>query len=75
MPFEINLTTVAVAIAELGRRAFELLSLMLEDKSAKPRTEIVPTSLVIRESCGATAKRMAGSKLETAPLGARRKSN
>lgn len=67
------LTTVAVAIAELGRRAFELLALMLDDKSAQPRTEIVPTSLVIRESCGAGSRRMTGSRSESAPKGAGKK--
>jgi LacI family transcriptional regulator len=56
------LTTVNVAIAELGRRAFELLALSLEDKTARARTEVVPTSLVIRESCGAGAKRTPGSR-------------
>jgi LacI family transcriptional regulator len=69
------LTTVAVAIAELGRRAFELLVLALEDKTARPRTEIVPTSLVIRESCGSVTKRMPGRRSETAPRGAKKSKN
>ena len=47
------LTTISVDIAELGRRAFDLF---LEAASVRedemPRPEVVPTRLVIRESCG-----------------------
>jgi LacI family transcriptional regulator len=40
------LTTVSVDIAQLGRRAFELLI------SENEQHEILPATLVIRESCG-----------------------
>jgi LacI family transcriptional regulator len=46
------LTTVNVPIAELGRRAFALA--ICEEEQ---RHEILPTALVIRESCGATTFR------------------
>jgi len=48
-----RLTTVNVAIAELGRRAFELLERRLQDGEEDNQREILPTTLVIRESCGA----------------------
>jgi LacI family transcriptional regulator len=48
------LTTVKVSIAELGRRAFEMLVAALGNtEEAQQRREILPTTLVIRESCGA----------------------
>jgi len=43
------LTTVKVPIAELGRRAFDLA---ISDE--EERHEVLPTTLVIRESCGST---------------------
>jgi LacI family transcriptional regulator len=46
------LTTVKVPITELGRRAF---ALAISDE--EQRHEILPTTLVIRESCGATTQR------------------
>ena len=49
-----RLTTVTVAIAELGRRAFELLLASIEPKtSRRPQRETLSTTLVVRESCGA----------------------
>lgn len=47
------LTTVNVAIAELGRRAFELVEQRLHDPVYEAQTEVLPTNLVIRASCGA----------------------
>lgn len=47
------LTTVRVDIAELGRRAFELLEHRLHDAEYDARNEVLPTTLVIRASCGA----------------------
>jgi LacI family transcriptional regulator len=47
------LTTVNVAIAELGRRAFELLEQRLHDPVHEPQNDVLPTTLVIRASCGA----------------------
>ena len=47
------LTSVNVAIAELGRRAFEVLEQRQQDGGEDNQREILPTTLVIRESCGA----------------------
>lgn len=48
------LTTVSVAIDELGRRAFELLIDTIEKKrERRPGAETLPAKLIIRESCGA----------------------
>lgn len=47
------LTTVNVAIAELGRRAFALLFAVLENGSTRRRHEVLGTRLVVRQSCGA----------------------
>ncbi|HEX6178424.1 MAG TPA: LacI family DNA-binding transcriptional regulator [Thermoanaerobaculia bacterium] len=51
-----RLTTVTVAISELGRRAFEMLLDSIASRNGRrtPR-ETLPTSLVVRESCGAKA--------------------
>lgn len=47
------LTTVSVAIAELGRRAFEIVCESLDEGSSRqPRQECLPTSLVVRRSTG-----------------------
>ncbi len=51
------LTTVNVSIAELGRRAFEMLVNGLANSDTQKRREVLPTTLVIRESCGATKLR------------------
>lgn len=47
------LTTVNVAIAELGRRAFEIVEHRLHDAVYETQNEVLPTRLVIRASCGA----------------------
>jgi LacI family transcriptional regulator len=48
------LTTVRVDIAELGRRAFELLLEAMDGKPSRARRrDCVDTALVVRESCGA----------------------
>lgn len=50
------LTTVRVAIAELGGRAMERLLTALEEGDGRQLSyEVLPTSLVIRGSCGASA--------------------
>ncbi len=47
------LTTVKVDMAELGRRAFELLFESIGGGAAHtPRHECIPTTLVVRQSCG-----------------------
>jgi DNA-binding LacI/PurR family transcriptional regulator len=43
---------VNVEIAELGRRAFELLLDVVDGNTTSPRREKFPTRLVVRESCG-----------------------
>lgn len=52
------LTTVGVEIAQFGRRAFELLQELLSGEGTTARREIVPTGLIIRESCGAERGRV-----------------
>jgi LacI family transcriptional regulator len=57
-----QLTTVRVDIAEMGRRAVEYLVASLDEtESALKKHEVIPTTLVVRESCsappGATASR------------------
>jgi LacI family transcriptional regulator len=51
------LTTVNVAIAELGRKAFEMVVESIEATlpGGGPRRETVPTTLVVRQSSGSTA--------------------
>ncbi|HEY0157721.1 MAG TPA: LacI family DNA-binding transcriptional regulator [Thermoanaerobaculia bacterium] len=48
-----QLTTVRVDIAEMGRRAVEYLVALLDRSDDTTRQDIVPTTLVVRESCGA----------------------
>lgn len=53
-----RLTTVHVDIAELGRRAVEHLVASIEGTSARGRKhEVIATTLVVRESCGAELPR------------------
>jgi LacI family transcriptional regulator len=52
-----TLTTVSASIPDLGRRAFDLLLEAMEQERAEERHEMIPTRLVIRESCGALAAR------------------
>lgn len=47
------LTTVRVDIAELGRRAVETLIASIEGGGAPRKQEVIATTLVVRESCGA----------------------
>ncbi|MEO8035632.1 MAG: LacI family DNA-binding transcriptional regulator, partial [Acidobacteriota bacterium] len=47
------LTTIRVDIAELGRRAFQTVFEAMERPSRRPIRERLPTSLVVRSSCGA----------------------
>jgi LacI family transcriptional regulator len=51
------LTTVHVDIAELGRRAVEMLIAGIEGGDGSGSSELIATSLVIRESCGARLPR------------------
>ena len=48
-----RLTTVRVEIAELGRRAVESLVSSLTGGGESKKIEVIPTTLVVRESCGA----------------------
>jgi LacI family transcriptional regulator len=47
-----TLTTVNQPLGELGRRAAERLRARIDNRALPPRTEILPTHLVIRASCG-----------------------
>ena len=58
------LTTVSVEIAELGRQAFELL-LEAAEPGREPRLEVLPTHLVIRESCGSRARSPDSASIST----------
>ncbi len=49
------LTTVRQPLYKQGRRAFEILIDKIEGREV-PLTEIIPTSLVLRESCGCFSK-------------------
>ena len=50
------LTTVHVAITELGRQAFEMVVESMETPMSSGRhRETVPTTLVVRQSCGSSA--------------------
>lgn len=49
------MTTVRQPIPETGERAVRLLLDLVSGEVEAPRTEILPTELVVRESCGATA--------------------
>jgi LacI family transcriptional regulator len=46
------LTTVRVAISELGARAADVLVAALADGGRRPSHEVLPTALVVRGSCG-----------------------
>jgi LacI family transcriptional regulator, galactose operon repressor len=48
-----GLTSVHVDFAELGQRATDRLLAALRDTPHQPRRETVPTTLVVRRSCGA----------------------
>ncbi len=65
------LTTVKVDIAELGRRSFEaVIDRIDRGLPDQPRHECIPTSLVVRQSCGAATslrrtKKASGKKKTT----------
>jgi DNA-binding LacI/PurR family transcriptional regulator len=65
MPFAATtkppLTTVHQPIADIGEAAARMLLELVEDGSAEPRQVILPTRLVIRESCGAGRRARGGS--------------
>jgi LacI family transcriptional regulator len=46
------LTTVRQDMITIGRRSVELLDDLIMDKKLPPPEEIVPTELIVRESCG-----------------------
>jgi LacI family transcriptional regulator len=47
-----GLTTVRQPIQELGATAFELLESLVRNSQPEPRDVVLPTSLIVRESCG-----------------------
>lgn len=48
----LRLTSVDQSLGDIGRRAVESLFARMEDRSAKQRAVVVPTTLVVRESSG-----------------------
>ena len=50
---EPGLTTVHQPTRELGERCVELLLRRIEDPSASPARVVLPTTLIVRRSCGA----------------------
>jgi LacI family transcriptional regulator len=65
MPFAATtkppLTTVHQPIADIGEAAARMLLELVEDGSAEPRQVILPTRLVVRESCGSGRRTRGGS--------------
>ena len=51
--FDPSLTTIAQPRMDLGMRAGNLLVNRIEGESSPPRHVVLPTSLRVRESCGA----------------------
>ena len=49
----LGLTTVNQPLEKMGELAVELLIQLIEGQSVEHRVRIVPTSLVVRHSCGA----------------------
>jgi LacI family transcriptional regulator len=52
-----GLTTVATQPFQVGEEAARLLLRRIEDPNGPPERVILPTRLIIRESCGATKPR------------------
>ena len=46
------LTMVEVPAREIGRRAAHVLSALIDGKKPRPRRAVLPTQLIVRESCG-----------------------
>lgn len=65
MPFAATskppLTTVRQPIAEIGEAAARMLVELVEGESAAPRHIVLPTHLVVRESCGASQRIRGGT--------------
>ncbi|MBL8146479.1 MAG: LacI family DNA-binding transcriptional regulator [Anaerolineae bacterium] len=65
MPFSVTtrppLTTVRQPIEEMGEAAVRMLIALVEGAPTEPRQVILPTRLVIRESCGASRMTRGGS--------------
>ncbi len=57
-----SVTTVSQTFYELGRQGTEMLLALMEGQSLPPRSTM-PAQLVVRESCGCTAKSLALSQL------------
>jgi DNA-binding LacI/PurR family transcriptional regulator len=59
------LTTVRQPSVELGMQAAEMLIEQLEDKNDQPSHRILPTTLIVRQSCGASRLHADGFSLPT----------
>lgn len=66
------LTTVRVDIAELGRRAVEYLADSLDGGGGTKKHGVIPTTLVVRESCSALSQRH-GHGTHTSPTSSRKR--
>ncbi len=62
------LTTVAAPFHELGQRAIDLVLALLEGQSVEPET-LVPTQVIIRQSCGCLDPVVAQAKLNLVETG------
>jgi LacI family transcriptional regulator len=56
------LTTVALPVEEAGARAAECVLDQLANPPGRPRTEVLPCRLVVRESCGALGQAVAQAR-------------
>ncbi|MBL8160614.1 MAG: substrate-binding domain-containing protein, partial [Anaerolineae bacterium] len=58
------LTTVRQHVEQLGRAAVELLLKLIEQPEAAHESIVIPTELIIRESCGARKNKPIARTLE-----------
>jgi len=55
-PEEIPLTAVKIFVEEMGEAAVRLLINIIKGIEPRPRKIIIPTKLIVRDSCGASYK-------------------
>ncbi len=65
-----GLTTVSQPVADLGRRAAEQLHARIEGAAPLDRPVVLPTSMVLRESCGCRPAPEASTRAQPRPTGA-----
>jgi len=64
----VPLTTIAMPIAEIGRIATNLLIDQIEHPAAPAQRVVVPSRLIVRESCGASKKVAQPDKVGSMPV-------